>query len=229
MRRADRLFQIIQFLRSRRLTTAKWLAQQLEVSERTIYRDVRDLILTGVQIEGEAGVGYALRKGYDLPPLMFDQEELTSLVLGARIVQSWGDPKLAKAAEQVLSKVESVIPKELKDSMSVIPIFSPMTGLAAITSNYLQQIRQATDEKRKLDISYIRIDGTYSERTIWPLGLFYWGATWTCGGWCELRNEFRNFRIDRIKSLQLCAEGYPDEPGRRLQDFFEAAKQQRYC
>ncbi len=229
MRRADRLFQIIQFLRSRRLTTAKWLAQQLEVSERTIYRDVRDLILTGVQIEGEAGVGYALRKGYDLPPLMFDQEELTSLALGARIVQSWGDPKLAKAAEQVLSKVESVLPKELKDSMSAIPIFSPMTGLAAITSNYLQQIRQATDEKRKLDIAYIRIDGTHSERTIWPLGLFYWGATWTCGGWCELRNDFRNFRIDRIKSLQVSADAYPDESGRRLQDFFEAAKRQGYC
>lgn len=229
MRRADRLFQIIQFLRSRRLTTAKWLAQQLEVSERTIYRDVRDLVLTGVQIEGEAGVGYALRKGYDLPPLMFNQEELTSLALGARIVQSWGDTKLAKAADQVLSKVESVLPKELQDSMSAIPIFSPMTGLSALTSNYLQQIRQATDEKRKLELAYIRMDGTYSERTIWPLGLFYWGATWTCGGWCELRGGFRNFRVDRIKSLQVSQTHYPNEHGRTLEDFFEVARKEGYC
>lgn len=225
MRRADRLFQIIQYLRSRRLTTAKWLAQRLEVSERTIYRDVRDLMTTGVHIEGEAGVGYALRKGYDLPPLMFDQKELTALALGARIVQSWGDPELAKAADQVLSKVESVLPTELKDSMSAIPIFSPMTGLGAITSHHLQQLRQATDEKRKIQIAYVRIDGTYSERIIWPLGLFYWGATWTCGGWCELRNDFRNFRIDRVKALQVLDTHYPDEHGRTLADFLKVAKQ----
>lgn len=229
MRRADRLFQIIQFLRSRRLTTAKWLAQKLEVSERTIYRDVKDLILSGVHIEGEAGVGYALRKGYDLPPLMFDQEELTALALGARIVQSWGDPKLAKAADQVLSKVESVLPRELKDAMSAIPIFSPMTGLGVLTSHFLQQIRQATDEKRKLQIAYIRIDGTYSERTIWPLGLFYWGATWTCGAWCELRGDFRNFRVDRIKSLQVTEKCYPNQDGRTLDDFFEVARREGYC
>lgn len=224
MRRADRLFQIIQFLRSRRLTTAKWLAQRLEVSERTIYRDVRDLVISGVQVEGEAGVGYALRKGYDLPPLMFDQEELAALALGARIVQSWGDPKLAKAADQVLSKVESVLPKDLKASMSAVPLYSPMTGMAAYTSNCLQLVRQATDEKRKVRFAYTRIDGTYSERVIWPLGLFYWGATWTCGGWCELRKDFRNFRIDRIKSLQLCDEKYPNTQGRTLADFLEAAK-----
>lgn len=228
MRRADRLFEIIQYLRSRRLTTAKWLAERLEVSERTIYRDVRDLISTGVQIQGEAGMGYALAKGYDLPPLMFNQEELASLALGARIVQSWGDPKLAKAADQVLSKVESVLPRELKDAMSTVPLFSPMTGLGALTAQRLQKIRQATDEKRKVTIAYTRIDGTYSERTIWPLGLFYWGSTWTCGGWCELRDDFRNFRLDRIRYLQVADEQYPNEHGRTLEDFFVAVKGQGY-
>src|SRR5580693_4304739 len=118
MRRAARLFRIVQRLRRRGATTAAQLAELLEVSERTVYRDVRDLILSGVPIRGEAGVGYALPRDFDLPPLMFDAEEIEALVLGARIVQSWGDPELARAAESVLSKVESVIPERLRDRVN---------------------------------------------------------------------------------------------------------------
>src|SRR5437899_1479879 len=110
MRRADRLFQIVQRLRRRGVTTAAQLAQALEVSERTVYRDVRDLQLSGVPILGEAGVGYALPRGFDLPPLMFTEEELEALVVGARMVQAWGDQKLARAAEDALSKIETVVP-----------------------------------------------------------------------------------------------------------------------
>lgn len=224
MRRADRLFQIIQYLRSRRLTTAKWLAEHLEVSERTIYRDVRDLCLSGVQIEGEAGVGYVLRKGYDLPPLMFTKEELTALALGARIVNSWADPELAKAANQVLSKVESVLPPELKQSFEQTALFSPMIRLPSSVASTMHLVRTAIDEKRKIDFAYTRQDGTHSSRVVWPLGLFYWGSTWTLGTWCELRDSFRNFRLDRMRDVSVCRDVYPETPGRTLDDFIEEAK-----
>lgn len=224
MRRADRLFQIIQYLRSRRLTTAKWLAERLEVSERTIYRDVRDLCLSGVQIEGEAGVGYVLRKGYDLPPLMFSKEELTALALGARIVNSWADPELANAANQVLSKVESVLPPELKQSFEQAALFSPMIRLPPSVASTMHLVRTAIDEKRKINFAYTRKDGTQSERIVWPLGLFYWGSTWTLGSWCELRESFRNFRLDRIRTITVCSEAYPHQAGRTLDDFIADAK-----
>src|SRR5216683_118253 len=128
MRRADRLFQIVQLLRRRRtVTTAKQIGQKLEVSERTVYRDIRDLILAGTPIDGEAGVGYRLRSSYDLPPLMFDREEIQALVLGARIVAQFGDPALARASESILSKVAGVLPKELEPLLADTRLFVPRT------------------------------------------------------------------------------------------------------
>jgi biotin operon repressor len=124
MRRADRLFQIVQYLRSRRLTVARWLAEQLEVSERTAYRDMRDLMLSGVPIEGEAGVGYALRHKLDLPPLMFDRSELDALKLGARMVAAWGDPAMAKAANLALAKIRSALPDEVSRPQT-LPVYAP--------------------------------------------------------------------------------------------------------
>lgn len=125
MRRADRLFQIIQFLRRHNVATAARLAEELDVSERTIYRDVRDLLLAGVPIEGEAGVGYVMRRGFDLPPLMFTDAEIQAMVLGARTVRSWADPALARAAEEVIAKVEAVVPDRLKDRIASVPMFAP--------------------------------------------------------------------------------------------------------
>src|ERR1700736_2952047 len=125
MRRADRLFRIVQLLRRRKLTTAKQLADELEVSERTVYRDVADLVGSGVPIRGEAGVGYALERGFDLPPLMFTEDELEALVLGARVVESWADASLAQAARQVLEKVEAVLPERLQDRVSRAALFAP--------------------------------------------------------------------------------------------------------
>src|SRR3954466_2243151 len=125
MRRADRLFQVIQLLRRRNVATAAWLAEELEVSERTIFRDVRDLMLSGVPIEGEAGVGYILRRGFDLPPLMFTETEIEAMVLGARVVTSWGDAGLAKAAAEALARVESVLPDRLRAKLTGTPLFAP--------------------------------------------------------------------------------------------------------
>ncbi len=218
MRRADRLFQIVQFLRSRRITTAHWLAEVLEVSERTIYRDIQDLMSSSVPIEGEAGVGYVIRRGYDLPPLMFTREEIAALTLGARIVNSWADPALAKAADSVLSKVETVLPESLKETLDQTHLYSPMYRLPVEVASVLGDLRSAIDVRKKVTISYTRADGSESQRVLWPLGLFFWGNVWTLGSWCELREAFRNFRLDRIGEFTVNNIEYPVQKGRTLAD-----------
>ncbi|MDH5327295.1 MAG: YafY family transcriptional regulator [Gammaproteobacteria bacterium] len=223
MRRADRLFQIIQLLRGRRLSTAKWLAQELEISERTVYRDIQDLMASGVPIEGEAGVGYVMRRGFDLPPLMFTREELTALTLGARIVQSWADQRLAKSAEQVLEKVEAVLPDKLKQAEE-IPLFSPMTRLPPPVADTFAHLRFAIEHREKLQIGYMRKDGKTSQRIVWPLGLFFWGQVWTLTGWCELRDNYRNFRVDRIQETNATGEQYPQNQERSLQAYLAEMK-----
>ncbi len=145
MRRADRLFQVIQLLRRRNVATAAWLAQELEVSERTIYRDVRDLVLSGVPIEGEAGVGYLLRRGFDLPPLMFTDSEIEAMVLGARVVQSWGDAGLAKAAGDALASVESVLPERLQARLNGTPLFAPGFHVRTHVAEALTTLRGAIE------------------------------------------------------------------------------------
>jgi len=224
MRRADRLFQIIQFLRTRRVTTASWLAERLEVSERTIYRDIKDLILSGVNIEGEAGIGYVVRKGFDLPPLMFSKDEITALTLGARLVESWADASLATAAQSALSKIETVLPDDIKSSLSNTLLFSPFTRITPEVSTTMAEIRLAADTHRKVSLQYSDAKGDSSERVIWPLGMFFWGSVWTIGAWCELRNDFRVFRLDRITGLYVLNENYPQEEGKRLQDLIESHK-----
>ena len=225
MRRADRLFEIIQWLRSRRVTTAQWLGEKLEVSERTIYRDIRDLMTSGVPIEGEAGIGYALRKGFDLPPLMFNREELAALSLGARIVRSWAAPQLANAAERVLSKIEVVLPDELKDKIENTSLYSPMVRLNPAVAEALGNLRMAIETQHKVSFKYRREDGAPSQRTVWPLGLFFWGTVWTLGGWCELRDNFRNFRLDRMSDLQQSDNQYPAVEGRNLNDMIQGFTQ----
>ncbi len=224
MRRADRLFQIVQFLRTRRVTTAAWLAERLEVSERTVYRDIKDLITSGVNIEGEAGVGYVVRRGFDLPPLMFTKEEISALALGASIVESWADPALATAAKSVLSKIETVLPDEMKGEFGQPRMFSLFSHMSPELSERMATIRTAADTRNKIQLDYARADGQSSDRIIWPLGLFFWGSLWTIGAWCELRQAFRIFRLDRIKGLTLLEETFPAEKGRTLQDLIEYEK-----
>jgi len=224
MRRADRLFDIIQLLRTRKLTTARWLAERLEVSDRTIYRDIQDLIASGVPIDGEAGVGYILRRGYDLPPLMFDTEELTALVLGARMVVSQGDKQLARAAQQVLSKVATVLPDALQSGLDQVPLYSP--SVHDWRGDTLNLLRCAIRDQRKVRFSYTRADGMPSQRQARPLALFYWGAVWTLGAWCELRQALRNFRIDRIEQLCATEEGFAQEPGKTIDDLLAEERRQ---
>jgi predicted DNA-binding transcriptional regulator YafY len=218
MRRADRLFQIVQLLRRRRtVATAAQIAAKLEVSERTVYRDIRDLILAGTPIDGEAGVGYRLRPGYDLPPLMFDREEIQALVLGARIVRQFGDPALARASESILNKVAAVLPKELEPLLAETRLFVPTTIGSARSADGLAVAREALVAQRRMRIRYTSERDEATERTVRPLGLFFWGRTWTLAAWCEMRVGFRNFRLDRVKTATLL-DRFEDEPGRTLRD-----------
>jgi predicted DNA-binding transcriptional regulator YafY len=222
VRRADRLFQIIQVLRGGRLTTARQLAERLEVSERSIYRDIRDLKASGVPVDGEAGIGYLLRDDFDVPPLMFDHAEIEALVVGARMVEAWGGSKLAAAAAEALVKIGSVVPASLRDRMEQSKLFALGFSLPPDVRATLDTITQAVNGKWVLSFDYVREDGTASSRSCWPLGLYFWGKTWTLASWCELRGEFRHFRADRMSRLVLDGRRFHDEKGRTLKDFLKA-------
>lgn len=201
MRRADRLFQIVQLLQGRKLVTARQLADRLQVSERTVYRDVQDLVLSGVPIDGEAGVGYMLHAGFHLPPLMFSPEEMEALVTGARLVKAWAGNTLADAAEQALTKIEHALPPKLKQKIGDTRLFAPGFHAYARHTPQLDKLRDAINRRQVLEISYTREDGEHSTRQVRPLGLFFWGNVWTLAAWCETREDYRNFRIDRIQTL----------------------------
>lgn len=222
MRRADRLFQIIQLLRRRRtVTTAAQIASKLEVSERTVYRDIRDLVLAGTPIDGEAGVGYRIRPGYDLPPLMFDRDEIQALVLGVRIVRQFGDPALARASDAILAKVAAVLPPDLEPLLAGTKLFVPTIVGGKGSADGLAIAREALVSRRRLRFRYANERGDASERTVRPLAVFFWGRTWTLAAWCEMRIGFRNFRVDRIREPAL-GDPFEEEPGRTLRDLLEA-------
>lgn len=218
MRRADRLFHIIQLIRGRRLTTAAYLAQRLEVSERTIYRDIADLQLQGVPIEGEAGVGYRLGAGFDLPPMMFTQDEAKALVASVRMAQAWLDPALARGAQDALGKILCVLPLDARAAAEALAVYAPPVALPESTQRTLQTLREAVHERRKVFINYVDLEDKPSERTLRPLGCFYWGKVWTLAAWCEQRNDFRSFRVDRVTYVRRLDERFRDEPGRTLAD-----------
>ncbi|MET3514232.1 MAG: YafY family protein [Gammaproteobacteria bacterium] len=218
MRRADRLFQIVQLIRGRRLTTAAFLAGRLEVSERTVYRDIADLQRQGVPLEGEAGIGYRLGQGFDLPPLMFTQDEARALVAAARLAQSWVDPALGDNIDSALGKILSVLPPTARAAAESLALYAPAIALDDVTRIHLRTLREAAQARRKLWLDYRDEGGKPSERQVRPLGCFYWGKVWTLAAWCELRQDFRAFRMDRISDARMLEEGFRDEPGRTLAD-----------
>ncbi|MDJ1006689.1 MAG: YafY family protein [Paracoccaceae bacterium] len=220
MRRADRLFQIVQYLRGGRLTTAAKLAERLEVSERTIYRDIADLQGSGVPIDGEAGVGYILREGFDLPPLMFTRDEIVALVAGARLVRAWGGTEMARAAEEALMKIDAVLPPAERDRARAIEIHAVhMPNLDSATRDRIDALERAAEDRVRLVLDYRDEAGRATERPVRPLGLWFWGKVWTLIAWCELREDFRMFRVDRIAAHREDGRFRP-EPGKRLADFY---------
>ncbi len=229
MRRADRLFQIVQYLRAGRLLTAKILAERLEVSERTIYRDIADLQGSGVPIDGEAGIGYLMREGYDLPPLMFSRDEVSALIVGARMVGAWGGTKMALAAETALAKIDNVVPDDMRGQARSTPVFAFDFKKQEQLKERFDIINRATMSAEVLAIGYKTPDGRVTNREIEPLGLYYWGRTWTLASWCRLRSDFRSFRLDRIESLQTTGEKTIAAKGRTLRDYLENVSRQDDC
>ena len=219
MRRADRLFQIIQILRRCDLTTAAQLASELEVSVRTIYRDIQDLIGSGVPIEGETGIGYVLAEGYDLPPLMFTPDEIEALVLGARMVSCWSDDKLAQAADNILAKVDAVIPDALKGTLKSTSLYAPNFDDMKTEKIHMAHLRLAIRNRTKIQLHYIDGQDKLTRRTLRPLCLAFFAPRWMLSAWCELRHDFRNFRLDRIQQLDVLTDSFSDEPGKTLQDY----------
>jgi predicted DNA-binding transcriptional regulator YafY len=226
MRRADRLFRIVRILRGGRLQTARMLAQKLEVSERTIYRDVSDLQTSGMPIEGEAGVGYTLRRDLDLPPLMFTRDELTALVLGARLVRAWGGAATTVAADQALQRIEGVLPPELRERLDAILMYAPGFRMPQFLRERLDVLHEACIDRHVLAFGYTREDGQSSQREVRPLALYFWSGVWTLAAWCELRKDFRTFRMDRMQDVQVLSREFVQKKGQRLEDYLRQVNKQ---
>jgi predicted DNA-binding transcriptional regulator YafY len=224
MRRADRLFQLVQLIRGRRLTTADWLAARLEVSLRTVYRDVADLQQQGVPIEGEAGVGYRMRAGFDLPPLMFTTGQAKALVACVRLAQPRLDTALARDADDALSKILAVLPAAARAAAESLAVYAPAMVSDDATRERLRVLREAAESRRLVQIDYDSLQGVASQRRVRPLGVFYWDAVWTLAGWCEWRQDFRSFRVDRMRTLQPLPESFRDEPGKTLADLLRLVR-----
>jgi predicted DNA-binding transcriptional regulator YafY len=227
MRRADRLFEIIQILRRKRRTRAADLASHLGVSERTIYRDISDMIARGVPIEGEAGVGYIMRPGFDLPPLMFNENEIEALLMGARIVQSWADPEMAAAASTAVDKIGAVSPEPIRKQLDLVRLWAPVPHSREPASTDQAALRRAVRRQQKIKFVYRDMREKSTERLVWPLITAFYGTNWYLAAWCEDRNGFRVFRLDRISNLIVLDTTFEREPGRTAEDFLEQDTAQR--
>jgi predicted DNA-binding transcriptional regulator YafY len=172
-----------------------------------------------VPITGEAGVGYTLRRDFDIPPLMFDREEIAALVLGARMVQAWGGMQLAEAANRALRKIEAVLPTDLRERIDDVLLYAPGFRASAEVRSRLDALHTAAQERRIALIAYAREDGQQSIRRVHPLALYFWGGAWTLAAWCELRNDFRSFRVDRMEHLESLSEIFTPKAGQMLSDF----------
>ena len=220
MRRADRLFQIVQHLRGGRLVTGRALAERLEVSLRTIYRDIADLQGSGVPIEGEAGLGYVMQAGHDLPPLMFTEEEIVALVAGARLVRAWGGAGMAAAAEEALVKIDAVLPEKARARLEAVQIHAiSMDAMPEALRQRLDFVEAAVHARQRLHVRYLSETGDQTDRLLRPLGLFFWGKVWTLVAWCELRGDFRTFRLDRIAGVET-GDRFPPDRDKSLPAYY---------
>jgi len=210
MAKAGRLLALAQLLRHHRYpVTAEYLARELEVSVRTLYRDIETLSASGAPIRGEAGVGYVLEAGFDLPPLMFNVDELDAIRIGLRWVRERGDLTLSRAADDALAKIGAVVPGPLKDGFLESALFAPLIGKAAALELVdMAPLREAIRKGLKADILYGDQKGKLTQRVIWTFGLAYFDTVRVIMAWCEMRESFRHFRTDRIRSLQLLGK-YP--------------------
>ena len=226
MRRSDRLFDIIQRLRAAtRPTTAAALADELEVTPRTVYRDIAALQARRVPIEGAAGVGYVLRRSFDLPPLNFTIDEIEAIAVGARLVNRLKDPALQQAAESVLAKVTTAVPERLRMHIADAPIYVSPGMTPEADGADLAEVRAAIRDSAKLYISYADVGGRRTNRTVWPLAMAYYVDVTLIGAWCELRADYRNFRVERIASSRVLDEHFDQDNGRLFREWSALPKE----
>ena len=221
-RRADRLLILLELLRGRPVSTAADLATTLEVSIRTVYRDIDALVATGVPVRGEAGVGYILEAGYHLPPLNLTDDEAEVLALGARVLATWSDGALAGQAATALAKIRAVLPASGQTGVDQGIFWAPQWVERHAPKVDLLELKRAAQRRRVLVIEYEALNGARSTRTVRPLSINFFGPVWLLAAWCELRTDFRSFRIDRVHGLEVLEEPFADEPGRTLPDLLRA-------
>lgn len=217
MRRAERLNDIVHYLRRmHQAVTADTLAESFEVSPRTIYRDIQNLIDSGVPINGEAGVGYVIDKRYHLPPIMFDADELEAIALGIGMVGNWTDEHFAAKAQSAFKKIQATLPAHLIQELHQISTFSAPSNYKIPWEVSFTQVRECIRRKNKVQLSYLDLQQRTTQRTIWPLALISFSPVWLLAGWCELRQSFRNFRLDRISDFIPSVIRYPNEKDKNL-------------
>ncbi len=210
MSRAQRLLDLIQVLRRHRFPVAgASLANELGISLRTLYRDIETLKSQGAHIDGEPGIGYILRPGFMLPPLMFSEDEIEALVLGGRWVAARTDEPLGKAARNALSKIAAVLPDDLKRSLETSTLLIGPAKHSAAGDTELSTVREAIRTERKLRINYVDDRENRTRRTIWPFALGFFERVRVVVAWCEMRHDYRHFRTDRIRSLKISDVRYP--------------------
>ena len=219
MRRADRLFRLVEALRRRRSATAAQLAEELEVARRTVYRDVADLAASGVPIRGEAGVGYILEPGFDLPPVTLTTDEAEALAFAARLLSVWSDESLASPAMGALAKLRDVLPDPSAKASDRRILLAPRTVRRARPAVPLLRLKQAIENRQVLLLAYRDENERVTERAVRPLALVCFGSVWLLLAWCELREAFRNFRVDRLEGARPAERRFQDERGRTVRDY----------
>lgn len=225
MRRADRLIKMIHFLRSRRrAVTAKRISEEFGICTRTVYRDIQDLMDSGVPIAGEAGVGYMIDKEYYLPPITFDADELEAIGLGISMVRQWTDEKFADKANNAFDKIQAILPASLQGELQQITTYSVPTRPTIPWTVSFSGVRECIRKRQKIQIEYSDEKERKTSRTLRPLALLFFNPVWLLGGWCEKRNDFRNFRLDRIITLKDLEDIFDDEPGKNLEAYMAREK-----
>lgn len=220
MRRAERLFRLVSELRARDLCRAEDLARYFEISVRTVYRDIAHLQASGLPIEGEAGVGYILRPGFDLPAMTFTFEQIDALAVGLSFVEIAGDCSLSQAAREVRAKLQASMPEPDKRKLESAPLFaSRRDGRAA---PFAKVVRRAIREAKVLQLGYTNENGNLSSRRVRPLAIWAFSNGWLFAAWCELRNDFRAFRFDRIADIAETGDCFADNPDQNLQAYLSA-------
>lgn len=223
MRRADRLIKIVHYLRRmRRAVTANRIAEDFGICQRTVYRDIHDLMNAGVPIFGEAGVGYVIDKKYHMPPVMFDQDELEAISLGIGMVRNWTDNEFAAKAASAYEKIQAVLPDNLLNELHQLTIFSAPSAAKKPWRVDFSAIRECIRNSQKIEFAYIDSRERATQRKVRPLALIFFGPVWLLVSWCETRKDFRSFRLDRMNKLKILPAQFKDEKDKNLNAYINS-------